>query len=204
MILPEVIEKVETQLLNVPVRIEQISLSGYSIDWIQKCYPSSEFQKSYWNLLLGDLNQLIQSDMDVKSSDFSGQASILTESLPSYFESNLQGIKDSFSKELSMKKESIKTSLNLITETFDRISKFISELNFEFGNVEIINSDYLKFTLLFPEKKLLLITKSIFPDRMDFGSDEVIFSFFINRKLVASDVSEFPILTKGFKKYFAM
>jgi len=204
MISPEVIEKSETQLLNVPVRIEQISLSGQAQDLIQKCYSSNEFQKSYWALVLADLNDLNQKSMKIKSSDSSGQASIVQETLPTYFENNLQHIKDSFSKELSLKKDSIKDSLSLITETFDRISKFISELNFEFGNVEIINSNKLKFTLLFPGKKLLLITKSIFPERIDFSSDEVIFSFFINRKLIASDVSEFPVLTKGFKKYLAM
>lgn len=204
MMTPEILEKSETQLLNVPIRIEQISLSGQSGDLLHTCYPSIEFQKSYWNMVLTDLNNLNKKAIEVKLSDSSGQLNLVREELPSYFEHNLQIIKDALSKEFLLKRDVLKNSASLITETFNRISKYIAELEFETGTVEITNSNSIKFTLLFPEKRLLLITKSIFPEKFDFNNDEVIFSLFINRKLVASDVSEIPVFTKGFKKYLAM
>jgi hypothetical protein len=204
MITPEIREKSGTQLINVPVRIEHVSLSGQSGDWLQSCYPSSEFLKSFKNMVLSDLNSLNKKAIEVKLSDSSGQLGLVHEEVPSYFEKNLQVIKEAFLKEFLLKSKLIRNSANLISEVSNKIFKYIAELDFETGTVEITNSNSIKFTLLFPDNRLLLITKSIFPEKFDFNTDEVIFSFFINRKLVASDVSEIPVLTKGFKEYLAM
>jgi len=201
---PEILEKSGTQLINVPVRIEQVSLSGQSSDWLQSCYPSFEFLKSFKNMVLSDLNSLNKKAIEVKLSDSSGQLGLVHEDVPSYFEKNLQVIKEAFSKEFLLKSKMLMNSANLISEVSNKIFKYIAEIDFETGTVEITNSNSIKFTLLFPDNRLLLITKSIFPEKFDFNTDEVIFSFFINRKLVASDVSEIPVLTKGFKEYLAM
>jgi hypothetical protein len=201
---PEIVEKSGTQLINVPVRIEQVSLSGQNGDWLQSCYPSFEFLKSFKNMVLSDLNSLNKKDIEVKLSDSSGQLGLVHEDVPSYFEKNLKVIKEAFSKEFLLKSKMLRNSANLISEVSNKIFKYIAEIDFETGTVEITNSNSIKFTLLFPDNRLLLITKSIFPEKFDFNSDEVIFSFFINRKLVASDVSEIPVLTKGFKEYLAM
>jgi hypothetical protein len=197
------IEKPGTQLLNTPIRIEFVSLSGQTNNLgFNPCYLVS--LEDYWDKLLGGKYDHKKTNVEVPKNDMSGQSNILQEELPVYFDKNLQKIRNSFSKELTIKKGLLKDSINSFKETFDRISKFIAELDFEFENVEITNQSGIKFSLLFPENKLLLISKSVYPERIDFNSDEVIFSFFINRKLIVSDVSEFPTLTKGFKKYLTM
>jgi len=55
--------------------------------------------------------------------------------------------------------------------------------------------------LLFPDNKVLMITKSLKPEDFDFKNDDIIFSLFVNKNLIATDVSEISYFISGFKKY---
>lgn len=191
MVTPEIIEGTRTQFINVPFKIEHVSLTGQTSTWMQTCYPCIEFQKEYWSMLLNNRNELTKKTVGI-------------EELPTYFDKNLKLIKESLENELKLKESLYKAHREVVSDTFDRIANFIAELNFDSGTVELTNSKNIKFTLLFRQDMLLMISKSLFPKDFDFNSNEIIFSLFINRKLIASDVSEISLFTKGFTKYLAM
>jgi hypothetical protein len=200
----EIVEKSNTQLLNTHIKFEQFILSGQTDPSIQGYYPLVDFQEDYLSILLKDLQDFTRRPIDDNLGDSSLQMSIQQDELPSYFEDNLKLLEDAFIKEFLLKENEFKACKSLLTDTFNSISKFIAELNFEAGTVEINNQKSIKFTLVFPEKKLLMITKYLSPKDFDFDPNEVIFSLFFNRKLIATDVSEISQLAKGFKECFAM
>jgi len=114
---------------------------------------------------------------------------------------NKHSLKDALDKELDF----IKNTDNniLINKSFYELTNSICELDFEFVNVEIINNTKIKITLYFSEGKALIINKFLVNvDGVD--SSQVLYSIFVNRKLVVTNASEISLLTKGFKKYLSM
>lgn len=197
---PDILVKTETHLGNHPIRLAYIPLSGQTDASIFIGYPILEFQRKYRYLIKERDKKNVTFDL----KDATVMNDIIQEELPAYFETKLLQIRDSFSKEVLKKEELLKNKKEVVNNTFRKVSKFLAELDFQEISIEITKSDSMKFNLLFPQNKLLLITKSLFPATFELNDDEVIFSFFINRKLVISDVSELSAFTDGFKKYLSV
>lgn len=97
----------------------------------------------------------------------------------------------------------LKANKNIISEDIDRnvqlISDNISELEFQDIHLEITKSDIIKFTTVFDNNKILIISKDV----SDTDTD-IIYSYFINRQLIASDVSDISIFIQKFKEYICL
>lgn len=97
----------------------------------------------------------------------------------------------------------LKANKNIISEDIDRnvqlISDNISELEFRDIHLEITKSEVIKFTTVFDDNKILIISKDV----SDTDTD-IIYSYFINRQLIASDVADISIFTKKFKEYLCL
>lgn len=95
-------------------------------------------------------------------------------------------------------------SFEFSKDIFAFVSRKLYILPFQNCAVEINSDESMKFTLSFEADKLLMITKHKDPENMGIGRDEVIYSFFINRKLIASDVANLEVFTKNFKEYISL
>ncbi|WP_209332330.1 hypothetical protein [Lunatimonas salinarum] len=91
-----------------------------------------------------------------------------------------------------------------IESMFSSVSKRLYKLPFEKCAVEINSDDSMKFTLSFSNDKLLMISKSSNFEDLGMSKDQVIYSFFINRKLISSDVTNLETFTKNFKGYLSL
>lgn len=97
----------------------------------------------------------------------------------------------------------LKANKNIISEDIDRnvqlITDNISELEFKDIHLEITKTDLVKFTTIFDENKILIISKC--------ASDtdtNIIYSYFINRQLIATDVADISIFIQKFKEYLCL
>lgn len=198
---PDIDYAAETRLIS-PIIIERTIERPY--DWNIKSSPFSEFQKSYWNKFYLIEYENHQNQVTFETGDPSTYLSLKKEELPTYFDRNIEIIREAYKNEVKVKGERESEEFEIIQEAFARVSKFIAELDFESATVEITNSESIKFVLLFKEKTILMISKSLYPEKFEFDANEVIYSLFINRKLITSDVSEISEFTQGFKKYLAM
>jgi len=85
---------------------------------------------------------------------------------------------------------------------FSYMCKKLSNLPIENSAVELISDDSIKITLSFLDEKLLMLTKyKVDGDRENNFNDDITYSFFINRKLISADVTNFETFTKNFKEY---
>lgn len=96
-----------------------------------------------------------------------------------------------------------KFSMDYITSEFTHTALALSELKFKTGIVEFIENVGFRFTILFPGDKMVLITKSINSEH-ELQNDDIIYSFFINRDLIASDAMDLKGFVEGFSEYLYM
>lgn len=127
--------------------------------------------------------------------NLSNESQIEKYKLPEYYSKNNLLIGNLFN--------TIKENKNIISEDIDRnvklISDNISELEFQDIHLEITKSNIIKFTTVFDNNKILIISKDV----SDTDTD-IIYSYFINRQLIASDVADISIFTKKFKEYLCL
>lgn len=93
---------------------------------------------------------------------------------------------------------------NMFLEVAKKIRNDIAQLNFSDVIIEYLNNNSIQFTLSFPDKKLLMIDKFLYPKENDLSDEQVIYSYFINRKLISSNVVEISDFVKKFQEYIAM
>lgn len=140
-----------------------------------------------------------QTPCDVRKSDYadvlSNQNDVLKIELPVYFSENKNKIISNY-KEITQKGnfdlDQIEKHLNILTDN-------ISELNFKDIYLEITKSNLIKFSTLFDDNKVLIISKDFTEDNND-----VVFSYFINSQMIATDVFEISTFIKKFKKYISL
>lgn len=125
----------------------------------------------------------------------SNESQIEKYKLPEYYSKNNVLINNLYN--------TLKENKNIISEDIDRnvqlISDNISELEFRDIHLEITKSEVIKFTTVFDDNKILIISKDV----SDTDTD-IIYSYFINRQLIASDVADISIFTKKFKEYLCL
>jgi hypothetical protein len=107
----------------------------------------------------------------------------------------------SYKKEILRLKNKVSESSGHI---FSQVSRKLYKLPFQNCAVEINSDESMKFTLSFANDRLLMVTKYNKPEEMNIGKDQIMYSFFINRKLIASDVANLEVFTKNFKGYISI
>ena len=168
-------------------------------------------KRNFFDPILEIRDALLRMDetlsLELKSAIQITELSYLTplnlkkEALPSFYNENKTRLVSLLKLELNKCKINNENELN---SSFEEICNHVSELKFEHCALEITSKNALKFTLLFPEKKMLMLTKPISPLDSGLEQKQIIYSFFINRKLIASDVSEIDSFIEKFKKYLSM
>ncbi len=89
-----------------------------------------------------------------------------------------------------------------VLREFIRTSLKLAQLNFEKVVVEGIDGKGLRFTLGFSDDRMLLIDKNL--DYKVFGENEIVFSFFANRELIASNAADIDEFVPSFKEYLLL
>ena len=110
----------------------------------------------------------------------------------------------SYKKEISRLKSKVPTQIEATGHIFSHVSRKLYKLPFQNCAVEVNSSDTMKFTLSFASDKLLMLTKHINPQKIGLTKDQIMYSFFINSKLIASDVANLEVFTKNFKGYISI
>lgn len=162
--------------------VNEIESNNYDFDSVNSLFNKSE--------LIPTLNNLYENASDIKqfSSNEINSFAILN---------------FSYKKELKRLEKQSLVAENEIEKTFSHMRKYLSQLPIEHSAVEINSDETIKITLSFSNDKLLMLTKSIRDNEEKSNGDEVMYSYFINRKLIASDVTNFQYFTKGFKEYIS-
>ena len=150
-------------------------------------------ENNYWNG-----NGLV-FDID-ENKQFNNQGAYETLELPSYYRDNINILKKEFDKEFRNNHHYFKLEKNILQESFNKAASIISELPFKYASVEFTTNKAIKFSLVFDEGKLLMITKFI----EDELNESILYSLFVNRKLIASNVSEISSFAEGFKEFLSM
>jgi hypothetical protein len=167
------------------------SFSFFESDFV---YLSNRYsEKNVWNG-----NGLI---FDIEENEqFNNQGAYETLELPSYYIDNINILKEGFNKEFGNNHHYFKLEKDIVQESFDKAASIISELPFNYASVEFTTNKAIKFSLSFEEGKLLMITKFIEAEM----NEPILYSLFVNRKLIASNVSEISSFTAGFKEFLSM
>jgi hypothetical protein len=80
----------------------------------------------------------------------------------------------------------------------------ISQLKFSDIILEFLPNESIQYTLSFTGKKLLMIDQFLEPESKGLENNQIIFSFFISRKLIASNVVEASDFVKKFQEYISL
>ncbi len=88
-----------------------------------------------------------------------------------------------------------------VEKTFELMSEELKKIYFKESVVEITPSSSLKFTLLIDDTRMVMVSKSFETFEDQPLGDFVIFSFFIDRKLIVSNAIELKAFVKGLNKY---
>lgn len=110
----------------------------------------------------------------------------------------------SYKKEIQRVKDRFSSLLESSGHIFSHVSRKLYKLPFQNCAVEVSSDETMKFTLSFANDRLLMLTKHINPEKIGLSKDQIMYSFFINRKLIASDVTNLEVFTKNFKGYVSI
>lgn len=86
-------------------------------------------------------------------------------------------------------------------EVAQSMSEELSQLNFSDVIIEFVNNEFIQFTFIFKDRKILIIDKFLSPKSKGLSNCQVFFSFFIERKLISSNVVEFSDFINKFQAY---
>lgn len=154
------------------------------------CYS---YDMVYWNFRSNQkLNSLLS--LENINENLSNQTELKKIELPIYFNENRRKINNLF-KELKAKKNIAES----VDKCFNLLSNSISELNFYDIHLEITKANLIKITTLYDDNKILIMSKEVSEKDTD-----IIYSYFINKQLIASDVAEIKEFTEKFKEYLSL
>lgn len=197
----------ETKHLNNPIVIEAPALSGgYKYDTdiaLLQAIVNAKFPISYSR----ENNFKENPSFDFFQGEEVNtlfEANNINEILPvQCYTENLKKLTTSFNKELKTYQHYISDNTEATKDVFNEIASQISYLTFEKATVELTKSNSIKFTLIFPGNKLLMISKPISPLE-DFDEDGIAYSLFVDRELIAANVSKASTFVEGFQEYMSM
>lgn len=170
-----------------------------------------EIKKSSETLYLWEFTKLkklskVENEYKEPISKFQGAAFSIAwvKGLASYYAENIKKLRASYEKEIQSRSSLHDLDKNDIYPIFKSVRVSIAELDFTKCSVEITSDAKVKFCLLFPDDKMLMVTKPVYPTDYELNDKQVFFSFFVNRKLVVSNVSELQELVDRFNDFFSM
>ena len=147
-------------------------------------------------------NPLVSSITDPKSSSTLGLLEV--DAYDNAFANiKLVNINDAWAKEYEKYCHYIKGDSKAFDKNVKLINQTISQFNYEDFDIELTPSSTIVYSLLLPDKKLLIITKS-FEDYEDKAENDVVFSIFDNKKLILSDTKDLNELVSGINEYLKM
>lgn len=188
----------ETLLLGEKIQSEKSS-------WKYNENPINEFINNYWFPVLTEARSFNNAKYYfITPTDSSIMSWTIQNKLPEYFDQNFDLLQGIFDKEYKKLHQNLKVSKGVIFKVFENICRYVAQLEFKNGTVELTSNCNIKFTLVFAENKVLMVTKYLKPENLRFKEGDIVFSLFVNKKLIASDVSEISYFVSGFKKYLAM
>lgn len=152
-------------------------------------------EQIFLNFKVGKINRLKYSNNYSTNVTLSNESQIEKYKLPEHYTKNNLLISSLYN--------TLKANKNIVSEDIDRnvqlISNNISELEFKDIHLEITKTELVKFTTIFDENKILIISK-----RASDTDTDIIYSYFINRQLIASDVADISIFIQKFKEYLCL
>jgi len=87
-----------------------------------------------------------------------------------------------------------------IFNTFYLLRGLINDLPIEKCGIELMN-DKVKITITLPEQKMIMISKPTNPGGKGYEPDEIMTSFFINKRMINSNVSKIKTFRKRFDEF---
>ena len=115
----------------------------------------------------------------------------------------LNALNFSWEKEYNKYSHYIKENQTNFKSSVEQLNQIICQIYFEDFEIELTPNNSVKYTLLLPDKKLLMITKS-FNSYEDKGEKDVVFSIFDNRTHIISDIKNLDELVEGINRYLDM
>jgi hypothetical protein len=182
--------KSETQFLNNKIQIIKSPVSGVE-------YYDNE---GFWKKLLLERYSELTPKQDVILLD----PELLTkidevEYLPIFFADNQKRLFEKLHKEIKeLKIDFEKTTL--IIDKFKTIIKYIAELPFTNCSIEITKSNSIKISLSFQNNILLILSKPL-EEIKEVSENDIIFSVFRQKEMIASNVESTSGFFRLFKKF---
>lgn len=136
---------------------------------------------------------LLKSDATPTSSDLNSNTNI----------SNWMKLKLSFDAEYNRIRSKGLPYKQEFESNFLSMFKNVAALPMEKCGVEYISRGALKFTIKFSNDRVLMLTR-YFVLEEDENPKDIIYSFFINKTLIASDINDFEKFIENFKGYFSV
>lgn len=119
---------------------------------------------------------------------------------PQYQIDNFNCISSKIDNEFLKYSKYIDKSIVEAREQTNTVTKEIALMKFNQVSVELTPSNTIKFTLIFDDRKMLMITYP-FGKMEGIPNGNVLFSFFIDRKLIVSNTSNLSDLVTGINNY---
>jgi hypothetical protein len=178
-------------LVSIP---SEFAILGY------KFASQGEARSSYPNWHLNVLKSELESSTKIRQNTIvltnRNKEEVLTDDLL-IDEKRYKVLESQFKHEFS---NSVLDEEEVIFETFTLIANELSKLPFSKSVVEITTGATIKFSLALEVNKVLMVSKT-FKRYQGEPSNSVVFSIFIDRKLIVSDVAEIKGLVRGLHQY---
>lgn len=174
--------------------------------------PAIDVQKPRENKGFAQTNQAIyyRFEPEIRQSTASSYSFILVGSYPKlenkHYESvntKLIDVNNAWAKEYEKYCHYIKGDSKVFDKNIKLVNSIISAINYDDFDIELTPSSTIVYSLLLPDKKLLIITKS-FQNDEDKAENDVVFSIFDNKKLILSDIKDLNELVSGINEYTKM
>jgi len=105
-----------------------------------------------------------------------------------------------YQKEFDQYHTYLRVSEHELLKQFNDVAEKLAQLKFIKAVVEFLKDDGFKFTLLFDDDKMVMVSKPIFGVE-DLNESQIVFSYFVSRKFVASHAVELQEFVEKFKEF---
>lgn len=133
------------------------------------------------------------------SEDIVTRKSITSSILPSQHALNFNILQQKYNAELERHGHNLPKVGKDKDKAFQSVALLLASLSFENASVEVTPMASIKFSLLLPDNRVVMVTKPLISNSF-IGESDVVFSIFINKKLHASDQVTLPYLLTALGK----
>lgn len=185
---------------------ENIEITTWCLPYENVIHVEKELHNTSTTSFLVEILKLNFTDSNTPQKNFKNQETnqehfISTQNevdtivLPFYFNINKEKIYSIYNEIKSKYDDNFIQIENKINQLVD----CLAELNFEDIYLEITKKGLIKFSILMDENKILIISKSISED-----ANNILYSYFINNQMIATNVCEIAPFVKKFKEFMSL